>query len=1107
MIPPLGFLCALFNQLTKAADTEFKTNSRVCSGRSRTSNVGRSGKVTNTLIFCLVIVATVLCYKLFFKTYDRELHVAVTNQIGELFPGASVYVGRVDQDASGKLIASDVRLAAKGSKPKRQIFKADRVEIAGQLDLVDWMQDALAVEQADIFGAQLDVWLDEQGKWSFEAVIPRPKKKRRSPRINFLDATVRVLQNGTDNAKSIALHHIVGTIQPAKPEPRSKSKIPTSIIHASFSGSGGGTIDRFNIRAGFDTVSKRWTANGAIQGLQISRALLARVPSQLSEYLVQLKGVECEATANFEAKGAPNIAPIFTVGGTLANGRLRDPRLPYPLDNLRGNFFYENEKIQIRSLEATSSDFTRLELDADISNLTANAEITIVAKATNLELGSRLREALPENLQQQWDRLQLSGRVSGSVRLAFDGKKWTPSMLVECHSVAIRPWLFPYPITGLKGTVSYQNSKISGFELTAVCGGQPVNGQFMLQKIGTEFIGKLEMAGQGLVTIDETLMAALTPRNKPKTGAERFVRQLHPSGYIHLQHAVFQRNSLEDIWHRTIDARVHNGKITYDGLPYGIHEVHGRIYAQDYDWWLQNFEGRNDSGIIECSGTWNSSPGQTQLPLSLQFNAQSIALDDELRSALSQEVRSVWDELRPSGHIDSVAISITRRPNAPLQTRVELYEDSSTNTNTSRSLDIRPRSFPYQLSDVDCRIVYTPGFVQIAHASGRNGTSLLAITGSCEPIHDGRWQATVNWNPQTRLNVERQLLQALPKSIRDSFVKVDFRGAIGVKGTSRLILPNATKTNLESFWDCSLAVENGKLGEGKYIGNLRGTMRIRGHSDSENLNANGILDLDALTILELPVHRLSGPFSVTGNRILFGNDVALIPGNKAVATPLTANALSGNLLVSGGFNGNSGQENLDVNATLTNAQLSRVLREFDVKAEDTEANCNAQLSFHGVPWNPQTYYGEGQVNLSDAKLYKMPFMIRILRAASVSASDDSAFQSADIGFKIDGNLIPLDISCDGDVIRLRGEGQVELPRSVDLELYAYVGRRRQVSRVVDPILPGSRFSSLMQIDVSGTLDDPKMIRRPLPQIEGTLSTIFPEFAERRKENPLLPSRR
>lgn len=1099
---PLGLLRARSSclQISSNGEIPFQT-ARQLATRART------GKTANTLIFCLVILATVLCYKLFFKTYDRELHAAVTNQIGELFPDASIYVGRVDQDPSGRLIASDVRMASKGKHPRRQIFKADRVEIAGNLDLVDWMQDALAVEQADIYGAQLDVWLNEQGKWSVEAVIPRPKKKRKSPRINFLDATVRILQNESDEAKSIALHHIIGTIQPARPEPNHPEKLAPSIIHASFSGSGGGTIDRFNIRAGFDTLSKRWHANGSIQGLQLSRALLARVPTQLSEYLVQLKGVECEATANFEAQGSPSIAPTFKVGGTLTNGRLRDDRLPYPVDNLQGNFFCNNQQIQIRDLKATSSDFSKLELDADISNLTANAEITIVAEATNLELGSRLREALPQNLKEQWDRLQLSGRVSGSVRLVFDGTKWTPSMLVDCHNVAIRPWLFPYPVSDLRGKVSYQNSKISGYDLSAVCGGQPANGQFILQKIGKEFIGKLEIAGHGLVAVDENLLSALTPRNVPQTGAEKFVRQLHPSGHIHLQHAVFQRQNLDDIWHRTIDARVYNGTIAYEAFPYEIHEVRGRIYAQDYDWWLQSFEGQNDSGLIECSGTWNSSPQHSQIPLSLQFDARSIALDDELRSALSQEVQTVWDELRPSGHIDSVAISLNRKPDAPLQTRVELYEESRTNASTSRSLDIRPRSFPYQLSDIDCQIVYTPGFVEIRRASGRNGTSLLALTGSCEPTHDGRWQATVNWNPQTRLNVERQLLQALPKSIRESFVKVDFRGAIGVLGTSRLILPNESRPNLESFWNCSLAVENGQLGEGKYIGNLRGTMQIRGHSDGVSLNANGTLALDALTILEFPVNRLSGPFSVVGNRILFGKDVVTVRGSKAVATPLTANALSGNLLISGGFDGNAGQENLDINATLTNAQLSRVLREFDVEAEDTEANCNAQLNFHGVPWNPQTYYGEGNVHLADAQLYEMPFMIRLLRAAAVSASDDSAFQSADIDFKIDGNLIPLEIACDGDVMRLRGDGKVELPKGVELELYAYVGRRRQVSRVVDPILPGSRFSSLMRIDVTGSLDDPKMIRRPLPQIDETLSTFFPEFAERRKDNPLLPRRR
>src|SRR5690606_31031385 len=143
-----------------------------------------------------------------------------------------------------------------------------------------------------------------------------------------------------------------------------------------------------------------------------------------------------------------------------------------------------------------------------------------------------------------------------------------------------------------------------------------------------------------------------------------------------------------------------------------------------------------------------------------------------------------------------------------------------------------------------------------------------------------------------------------------------------------------------------------------------------------------------------------------------------------------------------------------------------------VDRASTEAMCNAKLQFSGIPWNPQTHVGGGSVHLSDAKLYQLPFMMRVLSAASVNASDDSAFQTADINFQIDGDRIPLQIGCDGEVLRLRGEGWTNMRREVNLELYSYVGRRIPISNVISPLLAESRYATLMMIEVQGTLDNP-----------------------------------
>ncbi len=287
---------------------------------------------------------------------------------------------------------------------------------------------------------------------------------------------------------------------------------------------------------------------------------------------------------------------------------------------------------------------------------------------------------------------------------------------------------------------------------------------------------------------------------------------------------------------------------------------------------------------------------------------------------------------------------------------------------------------------------------------------------------------------------------------------------------------------------------------------LRGTVWMQGRSDGNQINASGRIALDALAVRGIPVTRLEGPFALMGSNLYFGATVtdALPRVNPQQSPDMTANALSGKLSLSGV--GKLEMGHFTVNATLRSAKLSLLMQDLGVDSQDTEAVCDAQVSFNGKPWNPQTYNGGGQIHLSEANLYQLPFMIRLMRAASVNAKDDSAFQTADITFTIDGDRIPLQVACDGEVLRMRGKGSTNLRRELELDLYSYVGRN-PITATLSPLLADSRYATFMLIKVTGTLDNPNMQPKPFPQLEATIQQMFPELAERRKTNPLLPWRK
>ncbi|GIW97384.1 MAG: hypothetical protein KatS3mg111_0717 [Pirellulaceae bacterium] len=1092
--------------------------------------------------------------------YQRQLRRLIAVEMNELFPAARVTIERCLQDSSGTITLVGVRFVDRGGG--RELLWCERVEVRGALSVADWFQAGVRVEQVDLHGMRVTIWPTAEGDWSWDHLRPRVDPRRRPPTIQVHHGALHLLQSSAEGAPAVALHNLRGTFRPhaavsAQPSAvgartgitlRTDSEGPPksetgqevggvnggqvsplgpaerwlpeliqlrerlapqtagpTVYQWNLQGRGAGWLDRIELVGSCEIGSERWEVAGRFQNLDFEVALLDRLPPNLVARVAQLRGLQGAVSGTFEMQSDGDTIRS-RISGAVSAGALRDRRMPYPLEDLECQFSWIDGNIQLRNLRARSGA-AAFEVNADLTGLSTRSPMIVLATVEHLPLDSRLYHALPASIREVWDRLELAGAVSGQVELQFDGHRWRPAVSLQCEAVSMRPWLFPYPLTDIRGNVTFRDDHAAGYDLSGRAGGQPVFGQFSLRRTGTQWTGRLACNTAGGVAIDERLMAALTPAGRLMSDAEAFVRSLNASGKVRVHRAEFYRQDVEDVWHRSIDLFVHDGKVAYDHFRYPIYNIRGRVIAQDDHWWLDGFEGSNDTGRIQCRGDWFASK-QGCGPMQLQFHAYAVPVEEELKKALPSDAQFVWEELQPSGAIDEIHLVLTKSAaEASLGVVVEIREDRSTNAATGRSLRVRPKSFPYWLTDVDCRITYRPGEVVIEHAEGGNGPTRIALTGKCHPNAAGRWKAEVQWLPQTRLHVGSELLKALPQSIRETLVKAEFRGPVHVLGTSEITFANEENEQLETAWDCKMAIEDGQLADGTTVGAMRGTVWMRGVSNAATIRASGFLAMDALEFLGIPITRLNGPFAIVGSNLYFGSRVVdvLPPVDRQLATDLTAHALSGQVALSGHSRLDIGKLYLD--GTLQGARLSLLLQDLGVLHSDVEAICDAEVHFAGVPWNPHTYDGNGRVALRDARLYQLPFMMRLLRAASVDPDDNTAFDTAEIRFAIDGDRIPLQVACEGDVLRLRGDGMTNLRREISLDLYSYVGRRLPGADALTPVLPDSRFATFMLIQVGGTLDNPTMQRKPFPQIEATFQQIFPELAEQRRRQPMLPWRR
>lgn len=1066
----------------KATSAPKANDSRTIPPKRRTSS--SSGL---WVIVLLAAVAGILLYQLFESRVDRGLRIAVLKRLHETFPFARLKLSRVTIEGPNRIAIHDLKIGAMDNGRVRNVLTADRVEFSGDLDVAHVIQEQVQVHQIDVFRPEINLWKMQDGHWSWKVLGCVSQPNQPSPQVSVHQGDLKVHRGQPDETGFVQIHTINGVVAPSKSHGVAVN-VPLECRFAARCG----FCNKLNVSGYLDRATGQMVVGGTIDDLNVSPDLADKLPPEAQALLTQLSGLTCKASAEFRAQRDGPLSPwTFGVEGTLTKGRLNDARLPYPLEDLSGKIFCDNQTLKLRNIKARSGQTACL-LDADIHGFTAQSPVTISAAATDLQLDSRLYNALPAKWRTYWDRVKPEGLVDAKLTLKSDGKTWTPQINVQCRDVQMECWLFPYPLTNVHGLVVLRPDGLFGPSLAGKAGGQPLNGKFQFQRVQEEWYGKLDIAGSGPITIDNKVLSALTVRGQPTSNVEKFVRSLDPSGTFQIDKAVFTKNVGEPAyWHKELAISVNDCSMLYQGFQYPLHRIRGLIEAKDDQWNLAGFEGWNGTGRIQCNGSWQDKHSEG-VPFQLAFTAHGLPLQEELRSALPPDARQLWDELDPSGSIDRAEISIQRGTGpSNLDLAVTLHEDIYTGSTSGQSLRLQPKAFPYLLSDVSCDLTYRPGVLEITQASANNSSIRAAIRARCEKNAAGNWAGTVNWLPQSRVTVDTPLLRALPDSISSGLVKLDMRGPVHILGVTKFELPIDGVTTPTTELDLSLELEEVQLGDGRNVNNIRGNVRLRGRRDPAQMVATGWANIESMTVRNVPLANVRGPWAMIGNQFLFGADVAarFPPGPENVPTEITASALAGTLSASGSGQLDTGR--FQLKSRLENADFRCMLQDLGVGSAPTDANCNVELAIAGVPWEPQTYSGNGAVHLRDAKLYELPIMIRVLRALSVAPTDKAAFHTADVTFEIDGDQIPVDLECNGDLLSLKGNGMTNFRKDLDLEVYSYVGGRVPVSSIFAPIVREASYASFMSFHVSGTVDNPQVGRATLPQLN-MMQQMFPD---------------
>ncbi len=177
---------------------------------------------------------------------------------------------------------------------------------------------------------------------------------------------------------------------------------------------------------------------------------------------------------------------------------------------------------------------------------------------------------------------------------------------------------------------------------------------------------------------------------------------------------------------------------------------------------------------------------------------------------------------------------------------------------------------------------------------------------------------------------------------------------------------------------------------------------------------------------------------------------------------------------------------------LAGADLAAILRDYGNPLGRIDGRAHSFLTLSGTRQGTHTWRGQGGIRLRETNLYELPIVLSLLRTLRTGSTDRSAFDEADIDFRLQGEHAYLDhVDLRGDALTLKGIGELSRDLDVNINFYTVVGREDSYVAAVRPLL-GMASRRMLVVKVRGPLDRPEMTREVLPGLNESLQQWFPE---------------
>ena len=765
-----------------------------------------------------------------------------------------------------------------------------------------------------------------------------------------------------------------------------------------------------------------------------------------------------------------NTTPVFRVVTKIIDGAITNPALPFPLQDLRGDLYADNDRFVVKDLTAHNGT-TRLKVDGELSDREAGYPGKLEINVENIVCDQRLRSRLSAGFGRNYDAHHPIGDLSLHAFLVHEGGRWRhEGLLVTAKDCSVKHDAFAYPIEHVNGSITQQGRELI-IDMQGVAGGRPITLDGTVSNPGPNATILLNVRTSDM-PIDRTFLDACNPQIRDAIQKMRLTGLI--DGTVRLTKAPQQP------FISNIDAALRNGSIKYEAFQYPITNITGRLTATGPNFEFKELLGHNGDTRIAAEGSYrkvNATVGE----LKMRIVTQATPLDKTLYDAVPASVQRVWREFRPTGFVDVVTELhwVTGQPTQIRMPSIEL---------TKGTLSLR--MLPYELKDLRASFSYEPdenGLPRVIAKSleARHGETMISAAGYSMSELDGSWRAHCDKFTIENLAPNKELLESLSQlaGLKQLFAILDPNQTLRLDGVMDFRGTSDPGDPITAAWDMDTYFSGGTIHTGLDFKNLRGKVNSIGNWDGEQARIRGKVDFASARILDYDLSDITGPFRVVKGTLLFG------AGDSQKVPPLIARLFDGTLELDGAATLAESPE-YKIVMRLRNAKLERFAALHAPKQRDMRGLVNGSVQLEGKGSTAKGVVGSGRTEITRAALLDMPVMLKMYQGLSFTPPDDYTFNKAELNFKIDDAKFKFNsIVLHGDAISFVGSGTADFDSNVRLQFFSFLPKNRIIPLPILNELIGEATKGWFRADVTGKLSDPQVNVRATSPIDDVLKGL------------------